>query len=113
MKRREVLAGIMLLAWSAAANASYMTYSQWAALPLPGRSLYIAGAFDALVTISRSSDDKYQAHYNTCLVNAKMMNSQLAENVSTFASTHPELQSGGVVHALLNYLIALCGVPPK
>jgi hypothetical protein len=52
-------------------------------------------------------------HYRDCIVNAKMTNAQLAENVRAFASLHPEWQGRTVQAALINYLIELCGKPPS
>ena len=113
MMRKWGLVVLAFVVWPNVAEAVYLTYSQWEAMPPFGRDAYIAGAFDSLVEISASSNDNYQKHYNSCLVRQQMTNGQLADNVRAYAASRPELQTGGVVGAMLNYLIALCGKPPS
>ena len=38
---------------------------------------------------------------------------QLSENIKQFASTRPQLQTGNVLNAMIDYLIAACGKPPQ
>jgi hypothetical protein len=94
------------------ASADFYTYAEWAALSEAGRSTYIAGLFDGMVTFVTPETRWAAAHYRQCLGNAKMNNSQLAENVRVYASTRPNLQQD-VSGALINYVIQLCGKPPS
>ena len=74
--------------------------------------MYIAGLFDGMVSFVTPESLGMAAHYRQCLGNAKMNNSQLAENVRVYASTRPNLQQD-VSGALINYVIQLCGKPPS
>ena len=94
------------------ASASFYTYAEWAALSEAGRSTYIAGLFDGMVNFVTHETLGMAEHYRQCLGNAKMNNSQLAENVRVYASTRPNLQQA-VSGALINYVIQLCGKPPS
>jgi hypothetical protein len=53
-----------------------------------------------------------RAHYQACVVRAKMRNGELAESTLLYGFARPELQSGGVGTVMINYLIQLCGKPP-
>jgi hypothetical protein len=94
------------------AVANFLTYSEWSALPENAQSMYIAGAYDSLVTFV-STDDEINAaqHYSECVAKSGMTNRQLAQNVRTYAATKPELQGGNVQVALVRYLLELCGKP--
>jgi hypothetical protein len=50
-------------------------------------------------------------HYNECLYNAKLNSIQLANNVREYAKAKPQLHAQPVQFALMEYLIALCGLP--
>ena len=94
------------------AVANYFTFSEWSALPEDAQSVYIAGAYDSLVTFASNDDEIAMAkHYASCLAKSKMLNQQLAQNVRNYAATKPALQGGNVQSALVNYLIELCGRP--
>lgn len=112
MKARYAVLCICMALFAKGARADFFTYSEWEALPPIARASYISGAFDALISIQTSPNETYQDHYRKCLVQQKMLNSQLAEHVREYASARPDLQSRGVVAAMLNYLVALCGKPP-
>jgi hypothetical protein len=97
-----------------ASHAEYFTYSDWSRMPANFRAAYIAGLYDALISIaSDDAEARIGAHYQTCVARAKMRNTQLAENTLAYATARPELQSGGVGEAMIKYLIELCGKPPK
>jgi len=92
------------------AAAAFMTYSEWEAQSTEYRYAYIAGAFDALVSLASSGEDlQISSHYTKCVANSKMNNAQLSKNVSAYASTRPKFQNGPVMLAMINYLIELCG----
>ena len=102
----------IFLALCAPAHAGFFTYSEWEALPPNLRAIYIAGAFNSLV--STGSDDDYQVavHYSNCKSRTRMNTSQLAKNVVAFARARPEMQGGTPQEPLVNYLISLCGKAP-
>ena len=96
------------------ALANFLSYSQWTAMPAEPRAAYIAGSFDALVSVVDSAAGiESRQHYTRCIENAKMSNRQLAENIMQFASTRPALQTGNVPTAMIGYLIEACGKPPQ
>jgi hypothetical protein len=76
--------------------------------------LYITGFYDALTSVADANNDTTVAtHYQSCLQRSKMTNSQLANNIRAYAQSRPELQTGGVAGALINYLLSACGPIPK
>jgi hypothetical protein len=101
----------LLFLWFAPypAEAQYFNYLQWSALPPIPRAAYIAGVFDSLT--GYSVNEVESKHYFTCLERAAIKNTQLADNVIQYASTHSALQKGSVQKALLQYLTAACGKP--
>lgn len=77
------------------AYAVFLTYAQWAALAQDERIAYIEGAFDSLITFTSDTKSRAMArHYLDCLVQTKMTNQQLAENVRRFADFSPVCKKG-------------------
>ena len=96
------------------AHAEYFTYSDWSKQPADFRAAYIAGLYDALVSLAETNAEaRIGAHYQTCVAQAKITNSQLAERTLLFGAARPSLRSGGVGDVMINYLIQLCGKPPQ
>jgi hypothetical protein len=111
---RVVLALLVAIFSASQCEANWFSYSEWAALPEDGQALYIAGAYDSLVTyVTNDAAIGMAKHYSQCVENSRMTNSQLAVNVRTYASTQPALQGGTVQRALVGYLIELCGKVPQ
>ena len=111
MTRTASVAALMLAIGTA--HAGYFAYSDWSKQPADFRAAYIAGLYDALVSMAETNAEaKIGAHYQACVMRAKMRNGQLAENTLLYGSARPELQSGGVGEVMINYLIQLCGKPP-
>jgi hypothetical protein len=107
-----VVAALMLAI--ATAHAEYFPYSDWSKQPADFRAAYIAGLYDALVSMAETNAEaKIGAHYQACVRGAKMRNGQLAESTLLYGSARPELQSGGVGEVMINYPIQLCGKPPQ
>jgi hypothetical protein len=113
-----VLAALLV---SSAAQSNYFTYQSWLALPESGRAAYIAGVYDAglpgydmmITLVEGEQSGRYSRHYQNCIGASQMSVSQLAANVLNFAKDKPELHTGSVWKALLTYLTAACGEPPK
>jgi hypothetical protein len=112
MMRRTAVVLIALLA-SSAAQSNYVTYQSWSDASEMSRAMYIAGAFDSLVTFIESEQAlRNRVHYNNCMETSQMTILQLATNVLNFAKDKPELHTGSVQGALIEYLNATCGQPP-
>ncbi len=110
---RKLIALAWLLLGTVPASATFLTYAQWAALPPRDRTLYIAGAFDDLISEATGALAlKLVTHYSECVASAKMSDGQLADNVFSFTATQPELQTSTVPEALVAYLGKACGRPP-
>jgi hypothetical protein len=104
----------LMLAIATTAQAEYFSYSDWSQQPADFRAAYIAGLYDALVSFSETdAESKIGAHYQACVMRAKIRNSQLAESTLLFGAARPSLRSGGVGEVMINYLIQLCGKPPQ
>jgi len=111
---KSASATALMLAIATTAQAEYFTYSDWSQQPADFRAAYIAGLYDALVSLSETdAEAKIGAHYQACVVRAKIRNSQLAERTLLFGAAQPSLRSGGVGQVMINYLIQLCGKPPQ
>jgi hypothetical protein len=104
----------LMLAIATTAQAEYFSYSDWSQQPADFRAAYIAGLYDALISLAETdAEAKIGAHYHTCVSREKMTNAQLAERTLLFGPARTSLQSGGVGTVMINYLIELCGKPPQ
>jgi hypothetical protein len=117
---RTVVLLVALLV-SSAGQADYFTFQKWSALSETSRAAYIAGVYDAglpgydmmITLVEGEQSGRYSRHYQNCIGASQMSVSQLAANVLNFAKDKPELHTGSVWIALLKYLTAACGEPPK
>jgi hypothetical protein len=108
-----VIAGLLSVLMIGRANTQvYYTYPEWDRLSDQARSMYIAGAYDSLVSISSPDTASISRHYSKC-VSGRVPIEQLAKNVRTFVAARPDLQKKPVQVGLINYLIELCGAPPN
>jgi len=108
-----VIAGLLSALMIGRANAQvYYTYAEWDRLSDQARAMYIAGAYDSLVSIVSPETAPIARHYSKC-VSGRVPVEQLAKNVRTFVAAHPDLQKKPVQVGLINYLIELCGAPPN
>jgi len=108
-----VIAGLLSALMIGRANAQvYYTYPEWERLSDQARAMYIAGAYDSLVSIASAETAPIARHYSKC-VSGRVPVEQLAKNVRTFVAARPDLQKKPVQVALINYLIELCGPPPN
>lgn len=106
-----VLCSGLFIAQPAAAN--FLTYAEWVRMNAEMRAIYIAGAYDSLITFAMSDEQRaVNAHYSDCITKSKLTVSQLAENVRKFAKDKAKLQDF-VETPLISYLYEYCGAPPK
>src|SRR6516162_3276009 len=108
-----VVAGLLSALMIGRANAQvYYMYPEWERLSDQARTMYIAGAYDSLVSITSPDTASTARHYSKC-VSGRVPIEQLAKNVRTFVAARPDLQRKPVQVGLINYLIELCGAPPN
>lgn len=108
-----VIAGLLSALMIGRANTQvYYTYPEWDRLSDQARTMYIAGAYDSLISIASPETASTARHYSKC-VSGRVPIEQLAKNVRTFVAAHPDLQKKPVQVGLINYLIELCGAPPN
>ena len=88
--------------------------SDWDRLSEDDRTLYIAGAFDVLASVSDTGDKegKRLMHYRNCIEINSITNRQLARNVHAYASSRPTEQRFSVPRILIRYLSEFCGLAP-
>jgi hypothetical protein len=92
----------------------FYTYSEWERMSDNQRSLYIAGAIDALLMYASNIDRPNLAvHLYNCLTKTNLNNLQLANNVQAYTRQHPAVQGDTVQMPLILYLRALCGPVPR
>jgi hypothetical protein len=104
-----ILLLLLTPALSQGANGFY-TYSEWEKMSDNQRSIYIAGAIDALMMYASNIEGpKLAAHLYNSLTKANLNNLQLANNVQAYTRQHPEEQRDTVQIPLIHYLRALCG----
>src|SRR5262249_33049590 len=84
------------------------TYPEWDRLSDQARTMYIAGAYDSLVSIASPETASTSRHYSKC-VSGRVPIEQLAKNVRTFVAARPDLQRKPVQVGLITYLIERCG----
>jgi hypothetical protein len=105
--------GLIFLSASSAAQPGYFTYQTWLAMSEGQRAVYMAGAYDSLITFVQDEQSMRNVkHYKNCIAEAQMNNFQLAANIVDFAKDEPKLQVGSPQGATINYLISACGEPP-
>jgi len=108
-----VIAGLLSVLMIGRTNAQgYYTYAEWDRLSDQARAIYIAGAYDSLITIVSPDTASTARHYSKC-ISGRVPVEQLAKNVRTFVAARPDLQKKPVQVGLINYLIELCGAPPN
>jgi hypothetical protein len=108
-----VIAGLLsALMMGAASSQVYYTYPEWDRLSEQARTLYIAGAYDTLVSIASADTAATSRHYSKC-ISGRLTIEQLAKNVHAFVAARPDLQKKPVQVGLINYLIDHCGAPPN
>jgi hypothetical protein len=89
----------------------YMNYGRWVGESPAARSYYIAGLFDAYMTLDTGDDGKAAIHYSRCIARSGMKSDQLADGVLRFGQTRPALHAQSLIFALNQYLYAVCGDP--
>jgi len=93
---------------------TYLVYSDWQNRPEEARINYIMGMYDLLVSFADNEAGVARGrHYGACVSKAGISNRDLAENVRLFGSQKPELHLQPVAAVFLQYLVGLCGNPPK
>ena len=107
---RFIIIALLLSTLPARAQNAYLNYGQWEQMPPALREMYVAGAFDALSTVTVSERVSVAKHYE-CVSKAGLTTGQLAEKLKEYADTQPDLQHKPVPIALMRYLISLCGTP--
>jgi hypothetical protein len=65
------------------------------------------------MTIDTGDQSKTAIHYPRCIVRSGMKSDQLADGVLRFARTRPDLHAKPLLFALVEYLNAVCGNPPR
>jgi hypothetical protein len=108
---RFIIIVLLLSTIPARAQNLYLNYSQWLQMPPGLREMYVAGAFDALSTVTETERVNVAKHYNECVTKAGLTTGQLEENLKEYANTQPDLQHKPVPTALMRYLVSLCGTP--
>ena len=109
-----LIAGFLFVVLVGQAHAQvYYSFPQWDRLSEAEQAIYIAGAYDSLVSIASPNTASAARHYSRCLATNRLSSEQLARNVRTFVANRPDLQKGPVQGGLVNYLVELCGAPPN
>jgi hypothetical protein len=114
MYRFAVIVLLLLTPASSQGTNVFYTYSEWERMSDNQRSIYIAGAIDALMMYASNIEGpKLADHLYNCLTKANLNNLQLAKSVQAYTRQHPEAQDDTVQMPLLHYLRALCGPGPQ
>src|SRR5262249_8261419 len=108
---RRVAVSLLALTTAAHAQSVAFTYDQWERLPIGMRELYVAGAVDALSTISTPFEFCTARFYNDYLMNNQMTAHDLAEEMKAIVQRRIELPPKPATGALLASLLKLCGPP--
>jgi hypothetical protein len=108
---RFVTIVLFLSTTQAYAQSVYFKYSDWEQMPTSLREIYVAGAFDAVSTVTVAEGVVAAWHYNECVARIGMSASQLSENLKAYAESRPDLQYKSTPGVLMRYLVSVCGTP--
>jgi hypothetical protein len=109
-----LIAGFLSVLLVGQAHAQvYYSYPEWDRLSEAEQAIYIAGAYDSLVSIASPNTASAARHYSRCVANNRLSSEQLARNIRAFVAGRPALQKGPVQGGLINYLVELCGAAPN
>jgi hypothetical protein len=101
-----------VMAFATPSFSAFLTGAQWLDMTAQDQVSYIAGVYDALVTlVTNPAEAQISAHYQTCAARAKLTPEQMAANLKTYISDNPKFRAEAVPGAFLGYLIAACGKP--
>ncbi len=110
MKRGLVFA---LLLFAGPAEAQFRTASEWAALPAPSRTAYMAGARDTLALLAMSGQGAALKKIDACLSDSRYGNSEwLANSVAEYVKTRADLANGNIAELAFRYIENLCATTP-
>jgi hypothetical protein len=90
-------------------QVQFMNYGHYVDATPAARSFYIAGLFDALLTIDRGDDARSAIHFSRCIIQSGMKSNQLADGALHFAQARPALHAKPLILALSQYLVSVCG----
>src|SRR6516164_9552212 len=106
-----VIAGLLSALMIGRAHAQvYYTYSEWDRLSDQARTMYIAGAYDSLVSIASPETASTSRHYSKC-VSGRGPNQQPSKNGPNFMGGGPSLPKKPGEGGLIQYSIELWGAP--
>jgi hypothetical protein len=92
-------------------QVQFLNYGRYVDASAEARSFYIAGLFDALLTIDRGDNARAAIHFSRCIIQSGMKSNQLADGVLHFAQMRPALHAKPLILALSQYLVSVCGDP--
>jgi hypothetical protein len=101
----------LMMPGAAYGQLQFMNYGRWVGASAEARSYYIAGMFDAYMTLDTGDEAKSAVHYSRCIARSGMKSDQLADGVLRFGQARPALHAKPLIFALNQYLIAVCGDP--
>ena len=101
----------LMMTGAAHGQLQFMNYGRFVDSSAAARSYYIAGLFDALLTIDQGDNAKASLHFSRCIMQSGMKSNHVADGVLRFAQTRPALQAQPLIFALSEYLISVCGNP--
>jgi hypothetical protein len=109
--RRVIIALLALTTTAHAQSGIFFTYDEWERLSIGLQEIYLAGAIDAVSTITVPPAAATAKFYNNCLAAKQITAHVIAEEMKTIVKTRPELRPEPATGALLASLIKLCGLP--
>ncbi len=110
MKRGLVFA---LLLFASPAQAQFRTVADWAALPAPSRTAYMAGARDTLALLAMSGRGALLKKIDGCLNDLRYGNATwLADSVAEYVKSRADLASANIAELAFSYIQNLCATTP-
>jgi hypothetical protein len=110
MKRGLVLA---LLLFASPAEAQFRTATDWAALPAPSRTAYMAGARDTLALLAMSGQGALLKKIDACLQDSRYGNATwLADSVAAYVKSRADLANANSAEVAFSYIENLCATTP-
>lgn len=111
MRLAAAVLGMALCGSPSSAATQFYTFAEWERLPDAQKIGYVSGSIDAMMYFVNLNNEIDAWLYNGrahCMSRSKITNGQMTQGVTDLVRTRPELRSGTVSAAIVEYFGVLC-----
>lgn len=92
--------------------AVFLSAAQWLRLSEQEQELYVAGVYDAMVTlVTNTVEEAASIHFQTCAARARLTPESITASLKTELADEPKLMGEPMPAAFIKYIVKLCGKP--